>query len=62
MNTCPDQFRDRKDNKNRKYACPKLKSFGSVSQLTTSGTGVDFESFAMGMCDESMTKKINPSC
>jgi hypothetical protein len=62
MNTYPDQLRVRKDNKNRKYSCPELKSFGSVSQLTTSGSGFDFESFAMGMCDESMTKRVNPSC
>lgn len=44
------------------YSKPRLKSFGSISELTTSGTGVNFESFAQGMCDESQIKAINPMC
>ena len=62
INKYPDQNGVEKGNKYKKYFSPRLKYFGSVTQLTTSGSGLNFESFAQGMCDASSTKRINPSC
>ena len=44
------------------YRSPQLSRYGTIAALTTSGSGLSFESFAQGMCDNSMTKQQNPMC
>ena len=64
MNTFLEQNQRRHGNK-KQYSHPRLRSFGTVSQLTTSGTGGNFEiESPVGSmhCSANLTRKVNPSC